>query len=176
MKKEYIYDPLQYLIQVIVVSIFSVGIFGIALYMIIIDNHRYFFGFVAIITFYTSWNAFVSRVSPSKVILQEDGITFSGFGKTTKYLFDEIHFFKIKDFRYSGKMFIRVNNYNMLNGRYWVNTRGFNDSYELFEFLFKLEYKTHQDSIKARAWDSTRPNVDKMPVLPWNLSKKESKP
>jgi len=176
MKKEYIYDPMQYFMQVVIVSIFSVGVLGIALYMIVIDNNRYFFCFVALIAVYTSWNTFVSRVTPSKIMLEEDGITFSGFGKITKYLFDEIRFFKIKDFRYSGKMFIRVNDYNMINGRYWVNTRGFNDSYELFEFLFKLEYKTHPDSIKAKAWDSTRPLVDKMPVLPWNLSKKEEQP
>ena len=173
MKKEYNYDPIQYFVQVILASILCVVVFVIALRMVIIDHHRPFFAFVCLVTLYASWNAFVSRITPSKVILEEDGITFSGFGKTAKYLFDEIRFFKIKDFRYSGKMFIRINDYNLLNGRYWVNTKGFNDSYELFEFLFKLEYKTHPDSIKAKAWDSTRPHVDKMPVLPWNLPNEE---
>ena len=169
MKKEYIYNPKQYFLQINITSLFCAAIFFVTIYMAVIDFHRYLFCFVGIIAFYTAWNAFVSRSSPSKVILEEDGITFFSYGRTTKYLFDEIQIFRVKDFRYSGKMFVRINNYNMFKGRYWINTKEFNDPMELFLFLMKLEYKTHPDSIKSRAWDSTKPDYDKTPVLPWNL-------
>jgi hypothetical protein len=124
---------------------------------------------MGLVALYSSWNAFISGANPSKIILEEDGITFFSYGRVVKYFFDEIRIFMAKDFRYSGKIFLRINNYNILRGRYWINTREFNDSDELFLFLLQLEYKTHPDSIKSRAWDSTRPEVNKMPALPWNI-------
>lgn len=141
--------------------------------MIIADLYRGVFFLAALIAFYTVWNTFVSLSNPSKVILEEDGISFVTFGKTIKYLFDDITVFMAKDFRGSGKIFLRINHHTMFKGRYWIHTREFNDSDELFLYLLKLEYKTHPDSIKSRAWDSTRPNVDKTPVLPWNLPPEE---
>jgi hypothetical protein len=126
------------------------------------------FALIALVAFYTTWNTFVSGSNPSKVILEEDGVSFFSYGKTVKYLFTEIQSFLVKDFRGSGKMFIRVNKSNFFKGRFWIHTREFNDSDELYLYFLKLEYKTHPTSIKARAWDSTRPEVDKTPVLPWN--------
>jgi hypothetical protein len=94
-------------------------------------------------------------------------------GRQTKYLFSEITVFLAKDFRGSGKIFLRINKSALFKGRYWIHTREFNDSYELYLFMMKLEHQTHPNSIKSKAWNSTRPNVDKTPVLPWNLSEEE---
>jgi len=173
MKKEYIYNPRHYLLQVTITSWFCVLLICLALYMILINVYRGVFCLAGLGAFYTAWNAFVSGSNPSKVLLEEDGISFVSYGRTTKYFFEEITKFLAKDFRYSGKVFLRINKYNFFKGRYWLHTKEFNDSDELFLFLLKLEYKTHPDSIKSRAWDSTRPEVDKMPVLPWNLPKEE---
>lgn len=173
MKKEYSYNPRHYLIQITITSLFCVGLFFMALYMILLNVYRGLFCLVALGSLYTAWNAFISRANPSKVVLEEDGISFFSFGKTVKYLFNDITVFLVKDFRYSGKVFLRINKHNSFKGRYWINTKEFNDSDELFLFLLKLEYKTHPDSLKSRAWDSTRPDVDKMPVLPWNLPAEE---
>ena len=173
MKKDYIYNPKHYFIQITLTSCFCILIIFLALYMIILNVYRGFFLLVSLIAFYTIWNTFVSCSNPSKVILEEDGISFVSFGRTVKYLFEEITSFLAKDFRYSGKIFLRINKYNYFKGRYWIHTKEFNDSDELYLYLMRLEYKTHPDSIKSRAWDSTRPEVDKMPVLPWNLPKEE---
>jgi hypothetical protein len=105
--------------------------------------------------------------------MEEDGMTFVSPVRRTKYLFSGITVFRAKDFRGSGKIFLRINKNSFLGGRYWIHTREFNDPYELYLFMMKLEYKTHPDSIKSKAWDSTRPEVDKTPVLPWNLSAEE---
>ena len=172
MKKEYVYDSRRYFMQVTFVSCFCVGVFIFSLVMIALNDRRNIFIVVALAAGYTAWNTFVSRSNPNKVILEEDGISFVSYGKTVKYLFDEITTFLAKDFRGSGKMFLRINKHNMFQGRFWIHTREFNDSEELFLYLLKLEYQTHPDSIKARAWDSTRPDVDKTPVLPWKLPAK----
>jgi hypothetical protein len=173
MKKEYIYNPKSYFVQVVVTSVFCIAILFVSLYMIITNTNRNIFCFVGLIALYTFWNTFVTGSNPSKIILEENGISFVSFGRTVKYLFDEIHIFMAKDFRSSGRIFLRINKYNLFKGRYWVNAKEFNDSYELFLFLLKLEYKMNPDSLKSRAWDSTRPDVDKTPVLPWNLPVKE---
>ena len=169
MKKEYIYNPRHYFIQVTLTSCFCIVIILIAIYMILLNVYRGLFVLAALIALYASWNTFISGSNPSKVILEEDGVTFVSFGKSCKFFFDEIKSFLAKDFRYSGKIFLRINKYNYFKGRYWVHTKEFNDSDELFLFFLQIEYKTHPDSIKSRAWDSTRPEVNKMPVLPWNL-------
>ena len=171
MKKDYIYNKRHFFIQITLTAIFCILIICVSLYMIIINFYRFLFCFVGLIAFYTVWNSFISCSNPSKVTLEDDGISFFAYGKTVKYLFDDIYTFRAKDFRYTGKIYIRINKYNFHKGRYWINTKEFNDSDELFLFLLKLEYKTHPNSIKSRAWDSTRPEVDKMPVLPWNLPK-----
>jgi hypothetical protein len=173
MKKEYIYNPKHYLLQITITSCFCVVLIGLSLNMIILNVYRGLFCFAGLIAIYTAWNTFVSGSNPSKVILEEDGISFISYGRKVKYLFDEITRFFAKDFRYTGKIFLRINNYTYFKGRYWIHTKEFNDSDELFLFLLQFEYKTHPDSIKSRAWDSTRPEVDKTPILPWNLPAKQ---
>jgi hypothetical protein len=174
-KKEYIYDPKSYFTRIILVAVFCAAIFVFSLWMIAFNAAvRGFFAVTALAAGYTVWNTFISRSNPRRIILEEDGISFESFGKTDTYFFDDITTFLAKDFRGSGKIFLRVNNHNLFRGRFWIHTREFNDSDELFLFLLKLEYKTHPDSLKARAWDSTRPDVDKTPVLPWNLPQRKT--
>jgi hypothetical protein len=173
MSKEYIFDPKVYFTRVVLTGIFCIFIFGFSLYMIVSDNHRQFFILVAVVAAYASWNALVSGANPNKIILEEDGISFVSPGRRTKYLFSEITVFLAKDFRGSGKIFLRINKTGLFKGRYWIHTREFNDPYELYLFIMKLEHQTHPNSIKSKAWNSTRPEVDKTPVLPWNLSEEE---
>ncbi len=171
MQKTYQYNPKEYFTQITLVGIFTTLIVAFCVVMAFISQQPLLFGFIALVAGYSSWNTFISGSNPSKVILEEDGISFLSYGRVDRYDFDKITSFRAKDFRGSGKIFLRVNNSGMLKGRYWIHTAQFNDGEELFLYLLKLEYKTHPTSIKARAWDSTRPNEDKTPVLPWNLPK-----
>lgn len=173
MSKEYIFDPKVYFTRVILTGVFCIFVFVFSWYMIVSGTYRQIFMLVAVVSAYTSWNALVSGANPNKIILEEDGISFVSPVRRTKYLFSEITVFLAKDFRGSGKIFLRINRAGLFRGRYWIHTREFNDSYELYLFMMKLEHQTHPNSIKSRAWDSTRPEVDKTPVLPWNLSEEE---
>jgi hypothetical protein len=173
MRKEYIFDPKVYFTRIFLSGIFCIGIIIFSIYMIIIDNYRPIFILVAVVSAYSVWNSFISKSNPGKIILEEDGITFDSFGRQSKFLFSEITKFLAKDFRGSGKIFLRINKPGLFSGRYWIHTREFNDPYELYLFIMKLEHQIHPNSIKSRAWDSTRPEVDKTPVFPWNLSEEE---
>ncbi|MDR1894277.1 MAG: hypothetical protein LBQ61_06240 [Spirochaetales bacterium] len=170
MEKRYRYDDVSYFWRVKLTGVFCALVCLAALYLALFGGvYRGVFGFISFVAFYSFWNIFVSRSNPGEIILEEEGITFLSFGRKDKYLFSEITSFLVKDFRTSGKLYIRVNNANLFKGRYWFNFLMCNDGEELYLFLLKLEYKTHPASLKAKAWDSTKPGVDKTPVLPWNL-------
>jgi hypothetical protein len=173
MKKEYIYDSKGYFTHITLTAYFCIVIVLVSAGMIIAGYNRSVFALIALVAGYTVWNTFISRSNPSRVILEEDGISFEAYGKTTKYLFTDIKSFLAKDFRGSGKIFLRVNKSSLLRGRYWIHTKECNDSDELYLYILKLEHQTHPNNMKARAWDSTRPEVDKTPALPWNLPDKE---
>ena len=44
-----------------------------------------------------------------------------------------------------------MNGGGLLKGRYWLNTRNYNDGQELFRLLLDMEYEKHPESLKARA-------------------------
>lgn len=175
MSKAYVYSPREYFWKVTLTGIVAICVFvaSVALIVIGTDLNPLLFAFIALVAGYTVFNTFVARTYPNQVLLEEDGISFSAYGKTTKYRFDEIERFMVKDWRGSGRMFIRVNKPGLLHGRYFLYCNRCNDGEELFLYILKLEYKTHPTSWKSKAWDSTRPKEDKNPVLPWNLPPKE---
>ena len=173
MKKTYTYEPRQYLYQIILPGVFFAMVAVYSFYQIATDGYS-IFALAAIVACYAFWNTFVSGSNPSQVILEEDGISFVSFGRTQKYLFDDISVFLTREFRYARKLFIRVNKYNYLRGRFWVNAARFNDCDELYMNMLKLEYKTHPQSVKSRSWDSTQPNIDKTLIMPWLLHREET--
>lgn len=63
----------------------------------------------------------------------------------------DIDSFLVREFPSSGKIYLRVNDASLVSGRFWIPTKMFNDSEELFSLLRDLEYKIHPDSLKARA-------------------------
>jgi len=150
-------------VQVVITSWFCVFILAAAIYLAAVrgESYRYLFCLAGAAAFYTAWNTFISGANPSRVIVDRESISFVSFRKTERYLYREIHTFLAKDFRGSGKIFLRINRPTLFKGRYWIHAREFNDAEELFLFILKLEYNIHPGSMKARAWDSTRPDVDK---------------
>ena len=175
MSKTYVYQPREYFWKVTLTGIIAAVVLAASPFLIFANPHlRNLLLFVMLVTSYTLFNTFIARCYPSKIILEEDGISFVSYGRTVKYRFDEIKRFMVKDWRGSGRMYIRINKPSLLQGRYWLYLRRCNDGEELFLYLLKLEYKTHPDSWKSKAWDSTRPNENKEPILPWNLPPKDT--
>jgi len=175
MSKTYAYNPKEYFTQITFIGMFCAAVFVLCIVMCVISELRLLFGFVALVAGYTVFNTFVSRSNPSEVILEEDGISFAAYGKAVKYRFEDITSFRAKDFQMTGKIFLRVNKSSLFQGRYWINTARFNDGAELFLYLLRLEHQTHPDSLKAKAWESTRPGEDKTPVLPWQIQPGEDR-
>jgi hypothetical protein len=73
------------------------------------------------------------------------------FNRTDDYHLSQLKSFKIREFPTAGKMYLRMDGGGLLKGRYWLNTKNYNDGQELFRLLLDMEYEKHPESLKARA-------------------------
>ena len=100
---------------------------------------------------YQVWNTFVAIANPQTVEIDDEAIAFSAWGRTDRYLWNDVTSFRVREFPSAGRIYIRVNNSGLLRGRYWLQTRVMTDGRELFQRICDLEYKIHPDTLKARA-------------------------
>lgn len=106
---------------------------------------------VMVVCLYTYWETYVSLANPQKITVDDRAITFEGCGKKHTFLWKDIYSFKVKEFVTARKIFLRINKTDMMQGRYWINCRYFNDTDELYMFLRDKEYEIHPNSIKSIA-------------------------
>ena len=100
---------------------------------------------------YQVWTTFVAIANPQTVEIDDEAIAFSAWGRTDRYLWNDVTSFRVREFPSAGKIYIRVNNSGLLRGRSWLQTRVMTDGRELFQRICDLEYKIHPDTLKARA-------------------------
>lgn len=151
MAKEYAFDKKTFGVQVTATGVFALLILLMCIYSMITKPYAGLFAVIGVVAAYTVWNTFVSISNPEKIIIGEDYISFKAYGREDKYNFCDVTQFRIREFPSAGKMFIRVNQSNLLKGRYWVHTRQIEEGKELFRRLLDMEYDMHPDTIKARA-------------------------
>lgn len=149
--KRFEYDKTLYFVDVLVTGVVSLGVFLIAISSIIVNWMPALMGLVGIIAFYSFWNALVARVTPKEVAVEGDTLSLRSFKRIDDYSLQQLNSFKIREFPTAGKMYLRMNGGGFLKGRYWLNTRNYNDGQELFRLLLDMEYEKHPESLKARA-------------------------
>lgn len=148
--KEYNYDAKLFSRKVTMVGVFCILIIVYSVWQLMATKSLVW-GFVLLVAGYTVWNSFVSISNPSKVILSDEEIVFSAYGREDRFLMTEIKSFRVKDFPDVRKLFIRVNNANLLKGRYWVPAMFFNDTDELFRAILDIEERVHPNTLKSMA-------------------------
>ena len=153
--KEYNYNAKKFNMKVTVTGVFCVLI---ALYSVwqLFATGESIWGIAFIIAGYTVWNSFVTISNPSKVVLSDEEIVFSAYGREDHFLMTEIHSFRVKDFPNVRKLFIRVNNASWLKGRYWIPAAFFNDTDELYKAILDIEERVHPNSLKSVARHSQK--------------------
>ena len=164
MKRTFVYEPPFYHIEVTAVGVVCAVLLAACVWMAVTGAGlgTELAVVVGVVCFYQVWNTFVSLSNPEKVIVDDDAgtITFSGYGRSDTYVISELTTFLVRPFPSSGKTYVRVNDHSLVRGRYWVPTKMFNDSRELFDYLCDLEYRVHPDSIKARARNVNQEYID----------------
>lgn len=105
----------------------------------------------ACVALYQVWNTFVAIANPKEVVIDDDAIAFSAFGRSDRYDLSQVSEFRVREFPSAGKMYVRVNGGGFLRGRYWLQTKLMSDGEELFHRVQDIEYQKHPETIKARA-------------------------
>ena len=150
--KQYKYKEKFYKLRVVYTGYFVAFIFLFSLYSYYGSRNALWL-MVALVCAYQFYNTFVSLSNPEEVELSDKVLYFKGFGKIHKYFINEIKDLRIKEFRGSKKIYLRVNkdDFSLLKGRYWVDCLYFEKGDELFEALLKLEDKIRPHTMKAYA-------------------------
>lgn len=146
---EFKYNRLLYLFDVIITGIVAVGAFIASL--VYFHSNLSLLLLIGIVCIYTIWNSFVSKVHPEKIVIKENEIVFESFNSKDRYYIDGTDRFQLREFPSSGKLYLRIGNAQLQKGRYWINTKNYNNGKELFQLFRDLDYKINPDSLKSKA-------------------------
>ena len=146
---EFKYNRLLYLFDVIITGIVAIGAFIASL--VYFHSHLSLLLLIGIVCIYTIWNSFVSKVHPEKIVIKENEIVFESFNSKDRYYIDGTDRFQLREFPSSGKLYLRIGNEQLQKGRYWINTKNYNNGKELFQLFRDLDYKINPDSLKSKA-------------------------
>ena len=146
---EFKYNRLLYLFDVIITGIVAIGAFIASL--VYFHSNLSLLLLIGIVCIYTIWNSFVSKVHPEKIVIKENEIVFETFNSKDRYYIDGTDRFQLREFPSSGKLYLRIGNAQLQKGRYWINTKNYNNGKELFQLFRDLDYKINPDSLKSKA-------------------------
>ena len=146
---EFKYNRLLYIFDVIITGIVAIGAFIASL--VYFHSNLSLLLLVGIVSIYTMWNSFVSKVHPEKIVIKENEIIFESFNSKDRYYIDGTDRFQLREFPSSGKVYLRIGNAQIQKGRYWINTKNYNNGKELFQLFRDLDYKINPDSLKSKA-------------------------
>ena len=146
---EFKYNRLLYLVDVIITGIVAIGAFIASL--VYFHSNLSLLLLIGIVCIYTIWNSFVSKVHPEKIVIKENEIVFETFNSKDRYYIDGTDRFQLREFPSSGKLYLRIGNEQLQKGRYWINTKNYNNGKELFQLFRDLDYKINPDSLKSKA-------------------------
>ena len=146
---EFKYNRVLYLFDVIITGIVAIGAFIASL--VYFHSNLSLLVLVGIVCIYTMWNSFVSKVHPEKIVIKGNEIVFESFNSKERYYIDGTDTFQLREFPSSGKLYLRIGKAQFKKGRYWINTKNYNNGKELFELFRDLDYQINPESLKSKA-------------------------
>lgn len=149
--RTYEYDSNVYFRKITVTACFCVFIFAYAVFELATGENPLLWIGALVVSGYFVWETFISIANPSKVEVDEKGITFSAYSKAHHYEWSEIRKFRCKPLASGTKMFVRINEAGIFRGRYWVNCYYYSEGEKLFKFLFDKEIEVDPQGLKAKA-------------------------
>lgn len=149
--KEYVYESKYFKSQVTAVSAFCVVIIVACILNMATTPYAALLCLVIAVSIYTIWNNNIAICTPEVVVMDAEYLEFSAYGKSHKFMLEDVNSLRIREFPRARKMYIRINEPSMLRGRYWVSAKMYSDGEELFHSMLNMEYERHPDSLKATA-------------------------
>lgn len=144
MEKAYDYKPEKYLFKVVIPVFLAVLFSGISLYRYYFISKSGFYMSVFIICFLIATDHIIGLSHPKVIINSSKFIEFYSFKRKHKYKWKEVKNINIREFPFSKKVYVRINNATFFQGRYWIDVEKFKDGEELVNHLKKEEALRHK--------------------------------
>ncbi|MDD3186284.1 MAG: hypothetical protein PHD70_06010 [Anaerostipes sp.] len=157
----YVYKPSHFMRQMTVPGIFTALIGIVCLIQCFISEDKLIYILVLCLCLYNVWNMFVSISNPSEIIVDENHLIFSAYGRQHMYDMDLIKHYAMRPLAGNTRMYMTINKNGLLKGRYWVRTDEFSNNKQLQEFFYNLDAKVNPDSIVTRAREQGRQRLQK---------------
>ena len=146
-KMKYRYDSKKYFIKVIFSSVFISFLMIYAIIKNIMSFNINIYTFIIIASLYELFNIYIAMCKPVEIELNDESLSFRAFNKEQKYEIKDMKYMMTKELA-NRKLYLRINNYNLCRGRYWIDTKSYENNQELYINLMELERKINPNQLK----------------------------
>jgi hypothetical protein len=134
----YKYNKKKYFITVTITSVF---IIFLLIYAVI--KNLYSFGvniytFIILASCYELFNIYIAGVKPLEIVLDSNSLILRGFHKEDIYEIQDLKYMMTKELA-NKKFYLRINNYSLFKGRYWIDTKSYENNEDMYMKIMELE-------------------------------------
>ena len=134
----YKYDKKKYFITVTLTSIFIVLLLIYAVIKNILDFNINIYTFIILASCYELFNIYIAGVKPLEIDLDSHRFILRGYRKEDIYEIQDLKYMITKELA-NKKLYLRINQYSLFRGRYWIDTKSYENSENLYLNIMELE-------------------------------------
>ena len=94
--------------------------------------------FIILASCYELFNIYIAGVKPLEIELDNQRLVLRGYRKEDIYEIQDLKYMMTKELA-NRRLYLRINNYSLFRGRYWIDTKSYENSENLYLNLMELE-------------------------------------
>ena len=130
----YKYNKKKYFITVTLTSIFMIY----AVIKNIFDFNINIYTFIILASCYELFNIYIAGVKPLEIELDSQKLVMKGYHKEDVYEIQDLKYMMTKELA-NKRLYLRINKYSLFKGRYWLDTKSYENSENLYMNIMELE-------------------------------------
>ena len=134
----YKYDKKKYFITVTLTSIFIVFLLIYAVIKNILNFNVNIYTIIILASCYELFNIYIAGVKPLEIELDNQRLVLRGYRKEDIYEIQDLKYMMTKELA-NKRLYLRINKYSLLKGRYWLDTKSYENSENLYLNIMELE-------------------------------------
>ena len=134
----YKYDKKKYFITVTLTSIFILLLLVYAVIKNILNFNINIYTFIILASCYELFNIYIAGVKPLEIELDSHKLVLRGYRKEDIYEIQDLKYMMTKELA-NRKLYLRINKYSLFKGRYWIDTKSYENSDNLYLNIMELE-------------------------------------
>ena len=134
----YKYNKKKYFITVTLTSIFIVFLLIYAVIKNIFDFNINIYTFIILASSYELFNIYIAGVKPLEIELDSQKLVMRGYHKEDIYEIQDLKYMMTKELA-NKRLYLRINKYSLFKGRYWLDTKSYENSENLYMNIMELE-------------------------------------